>query len=112
MNQPLQVDYYTDVLCVWAWIAQRRMDEIAESWGRQVSIKFHYINVFGDALGHIGKKWSDKGGCAGFAEHAAKLAALLRRSFFVDALDISNLPVILEIADGAGFDRADKEVCR
>jgi predicted DsbA family dithiol-disulfide isomerase len=26
MNQPLVVDYYTDILCVWAWIAQRRID--------------------------------------------------------------------------------------
>ena len=27
MNKPLMIDYYTDSLCVWAWIAQRRIDE-------------------------------------------------------------------------------------
>ena len=25
---PIVIDYYTDVLCVWAWIAQRRIDEL------------------------------------------------------------------------------------
>ena len=65
MTQPLQVDYYTDVLCVWAWIAQRRIDEIAENWAEQINLQCHYVDVFGDAVSHIGKKWSDRGGCAG-----------------------------------------------
>ena len=28
MNQPLVIDYYTDILCVWAWVAQRRIEEL------------------------------------------------------------------------------------
>ena len=151
MNQPLEVDYYTDVLCIWAWIAQRRIDEIADNWGEEVSFRFHYVNVFGDALNHIGKKWSERGGCAGFSEHvqqsaapydfapvnpgiwrdvqprtsatahlmlkaaeltnsaqdAARFAVRLRSSFFVEALDIGDMKVILDIARDAGFETTD-----
>ena len=75
MKSLLQVDYYTDVLCVWAWIAQRRVDEIEKIWSERVFIRHHYINVFGDTGTRIGKKWSDKGGYAGFGEHVRESAA-------------------------------------
>ena len=41
MSSPLDVDYYTDVLCVWAWIAQHRIDEIEKEW----AIKFAYDTI-------------------------------------------------------------------
>jgi predicted DsbA family dithiol-disulfide isomerase len=75
MSSPLQVDYFTDVLCVWAWIAQRRVDEIEKNWSEHVCIQHHCINVFGDTETRIGKKWSDRGGYAGFGEHVQESAA-------------------------------------
>jgi predicted DsbA family dithiol-disulfide isomerase len=75
MNSPLQVDYYTDVLCIWAWIAQRRVDEIRKNWSERVCIQHHCINVFGDTATRIGKKWSGRGGYAGFGEHVRESAA-------------------------------------
>ena len=39
MSSPLIIDYYTDVLCVWAWIAQRRVDELKEQWGDKVVLQ-------------------------------------------------------------------------
>jgi len=75
MSSPLEVDYYSDVLCVWAWIAQRRIDEIHESWGDAVRMRFRFVNVFGDAVNHIDKRWADRGGAAGFAKHVRASAA-------------------------------------
>jgi len=75
MSSSLEVDYYSDVLCVWAWIAQRRIEEIQENWGDAVHMRFRFVNVFGDAINHINKKWSDRGGAAGFAEHVRESAA-------------------------------------
>jgi len=151
MNSPLQVDYYTDILCVWAWIAQRRVDEVEEKWGEQIRIQHHCVNVFGDTVNWVSKKWADRGGYGGFAEHieqsaapyesapvnpnawrdvrphtsavahlilkaaeltkspvdSRKFAIRLRRSFFVETLDIGNFNVVLDIACDAGFDRTD-----
>lgn len=153
MSSPLEVDYYTDVLCVWAWIAQHRVDEIEKEWGDKIRLRHHCVNVFGDTLNRIGDKWSDRGGYAGFAEHveesaapfefapinpaiwrdvcpytsatahmalkaaelqksaddANKLAVVLRKSFFVEALDIGSVQVVLKIAGDAGFDPVDLE---
>jgi len=153
MSSPLEVDYYTDVLCVWAWIAQHRIDEIEREWGEKVRLRHHCVNVFGDTLNRIGAQWSDRGGYEGFAEHveesaapfefapinpaiwrdvrpytsatahmalkaaelqkstddANKLAVALRKSFFVEALDIGNVQVVLKIAGEAGFDPVDLE---
>jgi predicted DsbA family dithiol-disulfide isomerase len=75
MTSQLQVDYYTDILCVWAWIAQRRVDEIEKNWGERICIQHYCVNVFGDTANRIGKKWSDRGGYTGFAQHVEESAA-------------------------------------
>jgi predicted DsbA family dithiol-disulfide isomerase len=43
------------------------------------------------------------------ADDANKLAVVLRKSFFVEALDIGNVQVVLKIAGDAGFDPVDLE---
>lgn len=151
MNSPVPVDHYTDVLCVWAWIAQRRVDELEAQWSDQIVINHHCVNVFGDTQTRIGENWADRGGYAGFAEHveesvapyetapvnpdvwrkvrpyssasahmilkaveiaaspqdARKFADTLRRKFFVDAVDISNVEILLELAGEAGYDSGE-----
>jgi predicted DsbA family dithiol-disulfide isomerase len=75
MNKPLTVDYYSDILCVWAWIAQRRIDELNEKLQNKIVIQHHYVDVFGDLASKIDNQWKDKGGYLGFAEHVKKSAA-------------------------------------
>jgi predicted DsbA family dithiol-disulfide isomerase len=74
METPLEIDHYTDVLCVWAWIAQRRVEELEQHWGRKIHINHHCVNVFGDTVSRIGRGWSDRGGYDGFAKHVAESA--------------------------------------
>ena len=75
MTRPLVIDYYTDVLCIWAWIAQRRIDELHHQWGEQVQLNHHCINVFGDTRAKMDTQWSERGGFDGFAAHVADAAA-------------------------------------
>ncbi|MCU8085506.1 hypothetical protein [Shewanella sp. SM23] len=35
MNQPLNIDYYSDILCVWAWVAQQRIEELNQKSAQQ-----------------------------------------------------------------------------
>ena len=46
MSSPVIIDYYTDMLCIWAWIAQRRTEELAEAWRDKVDIRYRFVNVF------------------------------------------------------------------
>ncbi len=75
MSPSITIDYYSDLLCVWAWIAQRRIEEIETQWGDQVSLQHHYVNLFGDTANRIGQQWADRGGFDGFGQHVVEAAA-------------------------------------
>ncbi len=74
MPTPLVIDYYSDVLCIWAWIAQKRLDELNREWGEQVQFRYHYLNLFADTQKRIGDGWQAKGGFAGFSKHVLEAA--------------------------------------
>jgi predicted DsbA family dithiol-disulfide isomerase len=147
MSEPLVIDYYTDMLCVWAWIAQRRIEELHDQWGDSIRLEHHCVNVFGDTQAKMERQWSSRGGFEGFAEHVqasaaayedapihpalwrdvrpttsatahlllkaaglvdshdgmTRLAAEIRRSFFVEAVDISQLDQLIPIAESVGL---------
>ena len=69
MADKFTLTYYSDVLCVWAHIAQPRVDETEERYSDNVRIEYRFCSVFGDTAHTIGKGWSDKGGYAGFGRH-------------------------------------------
>ena len=69
------VDYYTDVLCVWAWIAQPRLDNLCREWGDGVTVRYRYVDVFGDAHTKIKGKWGQQDGFDRFAEHVEQAGA-------------------------------------
>lgn len=148
MDEPLVIDYFTDVLCIWAWIAQRRTEELESVWENKIDVRYRCLDIFGDTAERVGKRWADRRGYEGFGEHviesaapydntpvnpdiwksvrpatsanahlvikavttiesaevAVRLAAEIRRSFFVDLLDVGQLPVLYEIAAGFGLD--------
>ena len=74
MDKPLVIDYFTDILCIWAWIAQRRTEELESTWRGKVDLRHRYVNVFGDTQTRIGDGWAKKGGFAGFSEHVFESA--------------------------------------
>lgn len=71
----VKVEYFSDVLCIWAWIAQRRHEELVQQFGDKISVEFHYVNVFGDTTAQIGEKWASRGGFDGFGQHVIGAAA-------------------------------------
>ncbi|MEH6567443.1 MAG: DsbA family protein [Halioglobus sp.] len=150
MSSPLIIDYYSDVLCVWAWIAQRRITEIEEQWGDKIQLRHRYMNLFGDTSTRMQQQWAERGGYEGFGQHvlesaapydkapvadaiwqhvrpstsanahlvvkaaslafgeaqSAVLATELRKAFFVDTVNIGELPEVLKIAGKIDIDPA------
>ena len=70
----VEVAYYSDVLCIWAYASQARVDAIKEKFGDAVQIKYRFCSVFGDTPGKIASTWKDKGGYDGFNAHLRKAA--------------------------------------
>jgi predicted DsbA family dithiol-disulfide isomerase len=75
MDNTLIIDYYTDILCVWAWIAQKRIDELNKKLGNNIELHCYYLDIFGDVPTKIDTQWQSKGGYVGFAEHIQQSAS-------------------------------------
>ncbi|MCV6605048.1 MAG: DsbA family protein [Porticoccaceae bacterium] len=75
MNKPLIIDYYTDLLCVWAWIAQRRIEELKSAFGEAIELRHRYMDIFGDSGGKIPAQWAERESYQGFCQHVVNAAA-------------------------------------
>ncbi len=61
--------HFSDILCVWAYVEQARMDELVASFGDQVRVDAHFVSVFGDAHGKLARGWAERGGGPAYAAH-------------------------------------------
>jgi predicted DsbA family dithiol-disulfide isomerase len=67
--EPIRISYFSDVLCVWAYIAQIRLDELKATFQDQVAIDYHFVSVFGNAREKLENRWRDRGGFKGYSNH-------------------------------------------
>lgn len=148
MNKPIIVEYFTDVLCVWAWVSQQRIERLQQTLGNNVELKFRYLDVFGDTQTKMQTQWADRGLYQGFAEHvensancepnalinpeiwrnvqpttstnahlmlkaielaysdekSSEMATIIRKAFYLDALDISQLSNLFKLMKEQGLD--------
>lgn len=72
-NATIRIQYFTDVLCVWAYTAQIRLDELMKHFGHEIDISYHFMPIFGCTDRRIGEGWKDKGGFAGFCQHTREV---------------------------------------
>jgi predicted DsbA family dithiol-disulfide isomerase len=70
----VHISYVSDVLCVWAYVAEARLDALREEFGDSVELEYRFIPVFGATRYRIGEGWRDKGGYPGFGAHVRKVA--------------------------------------
>lgn len=71
---PVQISYYSDILCIWAYVANRRMEHLIENFGDDIEIENHFCSVFSDARGKIETQWKNKGGYSGYNAHVRGVA--------------------------------------
>ncbi|MGA7656630.1 MAG: DsbA family protein [Methylocella sp.] len=71
----VQIKYFSDVLCVWAYVSQARVDAIKEKFGDAIAVEYRFCSVFGDTVQKINSSWKDKGGYEGFNAHLRQVAA-------------------------------------
>jgi len=148
MKKQIHITHYSDVLCVWAYVSQVRINELINNFGDNVDLEFLFFSVFGNAVEKIDKAWENKGGRQAYSKRvqeivsqfghlsihsdiwmkdaplsslpchlylcAAQLAEengkldggtfteliwQMRKSFFSEAKDISNIAIIREIIE-------------
>jgi predicted DsbA family dithiol-disulfide isomerase len=70
----VEIKYFSDILCIWAYVSQARVDAVKETFGDSVQIKHQFCSVFGDTARKITSTWKDKGGYEGFNSHLRQVA--------------------------------------
>ncbi len=68
------ITYFSDVLCIWAYASQARIDAVRDTFGDAVRIEHRFCSVFADTPGKIASAWKGKGGYAGFNSHLRQVA--------------------------------------
>lgn len=73
-NRVVSIEYFSDLLCVWAYIAEIRLDELRTQHRRDVQIEHRFIPIFGSTAERVGSRWEKKGGFAAYAKHVQEAA--------------------------------------
>ncbi len=76
MSTPKKVEilYFTDILCIWAYLAQIRIDELKTKFGASVIIKNHFMPVFGSVKSNMKQNWLNDGGVSAYSNHVKDIA--------------------------------------
>ena len=65
----VRIVHYSDLLCVWAYVAQVRIDELLQNFPDRVELEYRWFHVFGNVPGKMAAAWKDRGGIAGYSQH-------------------------------------------
>jgi predicted DsbA family dithiol-disulfide isomerase len=70
----IHISHFSDILCVWAYVAEVRLDELRKEFGDSIGLEYRFIPIFGATRYRIDEGWKDRGGYAGFGAHVRKVA--------------------------------------
>jgi len=68
------IELFSDVLCIWAYGAQARIDQLKADYGDRIELHYRFIPVFAAAHQRIEQAWQEKDGYAGFNRHLHEAA--------------------------------------
>lgn len=69
------IEYFSDVLCIWAYGAQIRLDQLKRDFGDQVQITHRFLPLFAATAERIQREWGARGGYAGYNQHVRQIAS-------------------------------------
>ena len=74
-TKKVTVLYFTDILCVWAYIAQVRINELKVKFGSEVIFEEHFVSVFGAVEQKMEQNWGAKGGVTAYCQFIQEVAS-------------------------------------
>lgn len=74
-QSPAEIMHFSDVLCIWAYVGQIRIDELKSKFGSQIALDYHFVPVFGAVEQKISAAWKERDGFAGYGRHVKEVAA-------------------------------------
>jgi predicted DsbA family dithiol-disulfide isomerase len=92
-QKKLTILHFSDVLCIWAYIAQIRIDELRNKFGTQIELEYHFMPVFGSTQYKFSEGWKNRGGFAGYNQHILKLGEQFEHIDIHPEIWMKNIPL-------------------
>jgi len=92
MNKKLEVHYWTDILCVWAYVGQVRANALAKNFSTEITLENLYFPVFGAAIGKLDIMWANKGGRVAYNQHVREIVARFGHLPVTDDIWLADAP--------------------
>ncbi len=89
----IKVLYFTDILCIWAYLAQIRIDKLLETFDSDIAIEEHFISIFGSVKTKMDQHWGDKGGVSAYAKHVQSIASKFEHIKIHSDIWVKNTPI-------------------
>jgi len=98
----INISHFSDVLCIWAYIAQIRLEELQTEFGSNIAVDYHFFPVFGDVPEKMEKQWQDKGGITAYCNHVREVAAdfnhiVIHPNVWANTTPVSSFPAHLHL---------------
>ena len=74
-TKQVSIMHFSDVLCVWAYLSQIRMDELNDTFAERINVQYHFIQVFGSVESKIEQNWGHRGGAGAYGKMVAELTS-------------------------------------
>ncbi|MCB1663055.1 MAG: DsbA family protein [Pseudomonadales bacterium] len=71
----IKITHFSDILCVWAYISEIRIDQLHADFGDRIELDFRLFPVFGNVKGKMETQWQDRGGIAAYSQHVTSVAS-------------------------------------
>ena len=69
----VKISYFTDALCVWAYVSEARIDELKTNFKDAVELDCRYFHVFGNVANKMDAAWKDRGGLPAYRRHVREI---------------------------------------
>ncbi len=74
-SRKISIAHFSDMLCIWAYIAQIRVDELKSEFGPPIDLQYHFLPVFGGVEEMMEKNWSSRGGIEAYNKHVLNMSS-------------------------------------
>ncbi|MEW4983908.1 MAG: DsbA family protein [Cycloclasticus sp.] len=61
-SKSVSIMHFSDVLCIWAYLTQIRMDTLKSKFGDSINLQYHFVQVFGSVKSKMEQNWNHRGG--------------------------------------------------
>jgi len=61
-------------MCIWAYVAQARLDELQQQYRDKIDISYHFVSVYGNTQKRVIEKWQDRGGVPAYIDFVCGVA--------------------------------------